>query len=185
MGEGISPATANPTLLAQAAAPPAAAQKPAPKAKAAMEDPRVTYAAPVQKNNNNKSAGPATSPGNPETFPAGDLDLVSTRVSLAAAAAVAPVLGSFTVGPSLLAQAAAPPAAAQKPAPASAWASFAAAALDVPDLYQASIVEPLHVGHGPTVEEASKPRQTQIQTTLDTLNNTLTYQDVIEILERR
>jgi hypothetical protein len=80
MGEGVSPTTANPTLLAQAAAPPAAAQKPTPKAKAAMEGPPVTYAAPVQKDN--KSAGPATSPGNPETFPASDLDLVSTRFSL-------------------------------------------------------------------------------------------------------
>jgi hypothetical protein len=140
------------TSPAPAANPPA---PPAPKANAVLEDPPVTW---VQKDN---------------------VDLVSARVvSLAVTAAVAPALGAFIVGPSLLAQAAAPPAAADNPKtfPASdltsrdgvsAWLSRVADAADDRAFSEAFT---LHVGHGPTVEDALKLRAMQIHTTLDTLN---------------
>lgn len=154
---GVPPTTASQTPPAPAATPPAPAQKPpASKANAVLEEPPVTW---VQKDN---------------------VDLVSARVvSLAAAAAVAPtLLGSFIVVPSLLAQAAAPPAAADNPKtfPASdltsrdgvsAWLSRVADAAGDRAFSEAFT---LHVGHGPTVEDALKLRAMQIHTTLDTLN---------------
>jgi hypothetical protein len=163
---GVPPTTASQTSPAPAATPPAPAQKPpASKAKGALEDPPVTNAAPVPKDN--KSAGPATLSGNPETFPASDFGSAPARVSLAATAATAAVVpGAFIVGPSLLAQAAAPPAAAQKPTPVSAWLSLAGDLAGVPAFSRAST---LHVGHGPTVEDAL--RQIQNPTSVDTLTH--------------
>ena len=94
------------------------------------------------------------------------------QVSLAVAAAVAPALGAFIVGPSLLAQAKTFPASDLTSRDgASAWLSLAGALEGV----QAT----LHVGHGPTVEDASKLLQMEIQT-VDTLTH-----DPDSILGRR
>jgi hypothetical protein len=151
----VSP-TANSTLPAPAANPPA---PPAPKANAVLEEPPVTW---VQKDN---------------------VDLVSARVvSLAVTAAVAPALGAFIVGPSLLAQAAAPPAAADNPK------TFPASDLTSRDVVSAwlsraadrafSEAFTLHVGHAPTVEDAL--RQIQNPTSVDTLTHFDESRDVGE-----
>jgi hypothetical protein len=121
----------------------------------------ATSPAPAQKPLASKAKGALEDP--PVTNAA--------QVSLAVTAAVAPALGAFIVGPSLLAQAKTFPASDLTSRDGvSAWLSLAGAAAGVPAT--------LHVGHGPTVEDAL--RQIQNPTSVDTLTHFDESRDVGE-----